>query len=699
MLTTFEPEDVVRETIWGDHGKSNFPAFEIASAAKTAGATVDIYKEQLSEFLAAKTHLQTIDQAQEPPVNTSSALPGSIYRPLIDEYEIRIAEVLPGSFESEVCCILHHCSVEFEYKTIFGVYDPNVTFGPYTRHAVSLEHRKPARYTALSYVWGAPIFDCNIKCNSQDQKITKSLFSALRHLRRDDYSVMLWIDQICINQMDTAERERQVQIMSLIYRRAWNTVIWLGEEAEGSHRAFVTLESVATTLQYAAFLPPEEGFSNVKLPEARSELWEELWKLFERPWFRRLWVIQEAVISPVPYIVCGEVLVSWEKLTGWCAIIKEIGLVAWLRRRFEDRPDQTPSGCEICASMKNSNEISVSNRVLITALIDTRYAQATDPRDKVYGLLGFCKHSIKPDYSKEVSTLYREATLPYMLDAIESAKKQLKPGVASGLKALEKVFRVFSCVDGQSSLSGLPSWLPDWSQSPKTISLGNEERFSHIYSAGKWIPDDALILSPDGQALSATGILFDSIDSVGPVSHRAKISYKNPIMENGDLATYVDFVRACHPYPSGSGLFEAFWKTLVAGKDESGMQPSPPTFADIFSLIIDETTGLRPSLPDQTYSPRRLNGRLTLQNLSTRAPGRLFNDICTAYSSAMKNRRLCITSKKFIGLVPGHAAPGDHICVFAGGRLPFVIRKHDEGSFHMIGECYVHGIMNVLTAL
>ncbi|PQE12795.1 Heterokaryon incompatibility protein [Rutstroemia sp. NJR-2017a BBW] len=346
------------------------------------------------------------------------------------------------------------------------------------------------------------------------------------------------------------------------------------------------------------------------------------------------------------------------------ALPENSGLLAWLRRTFKDELDQILSGCEGCLSMIDHELVQSSTAsALMMALVDTRYAQATDPRDKVYGLLGLYEQPIEADSSKEVSTVYRETTLLYLLETIKRIDKELKPGVVGGSMALKLVFHILSSVNGPSSLPGLPSWLPGWSQGPKTTSLGYAGSASHTYIAAKRIPDDSVV--PE-----------------------------DPSTENGDLATYVEFVRKCHPYPSGSGLFEAFWKTLVAGKDEPGMQPCPPTFADIFSLILDKTTGLHPSLPDQTYSPRRLQGRLTLHILPSRASGRLFNDICSAYAPAMKNRRLCITSKKFIGLVPEHAAPGDYVCVFIAGCVPLVIWKQDEGSFHMIGGRYVHDIMN-----
>ena len=51
-----------------------------------------------------------------------------------------------------------------------------------------------------------------------------------------------------------------------------------------------------------------------------------------------------------------------------------------------------------------------------------------------------------------------------------------------------------------------------------------------------------------------------------------------------------------------------------------------------------------------------------------------------------------MTRKGFVGLVPGDAAEGDVICVFIGVKVPFVLRE-DEDGYQLLGDCYVHGIM------
>lgn len=75
-------------------------------------------------------------------------------------------------------------------------------------------------HTALSYVWGNPALVRLIRCNSKPFATTENLDLALRQIRRLDVAVLLWVDQICINQDDLQEKNQQVAIMVTIYQRA-----------------------------------------------------------------------------------------------------------------------------------------------------------------------------------------------------------------------------------------------------------------------------------------------------------------------------------------------------------------------------------------------------------------------------------------------------------------------------------------------
>ncbi|KAK4096213.1 hypothetical protein N658DRAFT_511392 [Parathielavia hyrcaniae] len=94
------------------------------------------------------------------------------------------------------------------------------------------------KFEALSYMWGPEDGNDAITLNGFAFRVRRNLLDALRFLRRYDTSrreatkegspCMYWIDAICINQDDTAERNRQLPIIGQIYFRA-STVVEIGQ--------------------------------------------------------------------------------------------------------------------------------------------------------------------------------------------------------------------------------------------------------------------------------------------------------------------------------------------------------------------------------------------------------------------------------------------------------------------------------------
>ena len=92
----------------------------------------------------------------------------------------------------------------------------------------SLGYKSGKSFEALSYVWG-DIRDCHtILVGGRSVSVTKSLETALRHLRYPDKPRALWVDYVYINQEDVLERSQQVARMGLIYEQASSVLIWLG---------------------------------------------------------------------------------------------------------------------------------------------------------------------------------------------------------------------------------------------------------------------------------------------------------------------------------------------------------------------------------------------------------------------------------------------------------------------------------------
>ena len=178
-------------------------------------------------------------------------------------------------------------------------------------------------YTAVSYAWGNGDQTEDLRVANQDDsviKITKNLKSALCHMRSATDEVVLWIDQICINQRDTAEKNAQVgSMMAKIYKRASQLLLWLGDESEDSKIALKTIREACSELEAQGklakrqMLEESEGLAGILDPvmayvtlydekgDFKYRAWLAVVKLLARPWFRRLWVPMDHQIPTADY--------------------------------------------------------------------------------------------------------------------------------------------------------------------------------------------------------------------------------------------------------------------------------------------------------------------------------------------------------------------------------------------------------------
>ena len=169
-------------------------------------------------------------------------------------------------------------------------------------------------YEALSYVWGSedkkrPIYIGANNGGSEDDKrpiynelhVTENLHAALRHLRHCSMERILWIDAICINQANSAEKMRQVQSMAKIYAKASRVIVWLvdppdegdapdnGDQVCNGDQALEAIRAAAA----------EER----RVDSAMDQ--RKILTLLGRKWFHRIWVsgiwsiIRQAAIDKV----------------------------------------------------------------------------------------------------------------------------------------------------------------------------------------------------------------------------------------------------------------------------------------------------------------------------------------------------------------------------------------------------------------
>ncbi|KAL8366518.1 hypothetical protein RB595_005015 [Gaeumannomyces hyphopodioides] len=665
---------------------------------------------------------------------------------LLEPQEIRVLELKPGSGEDEIRCSLHHCSLDVPIKTrsdagpetdpevlrlqqmyVRGEWEGPAPFMPKgfiseePRHALLLPDRlEPVAYTALSYTWGPNVFDALIELDGYKKPVTAALDRALRHFRRPDAGLVMWIDQLCINQADEGEKEKQIPLMGRIYAQSFNTLVWLGDAAPGSNDAIALLRQIATEMHMD--MKPLEipaDLARRYLPGPEDKAWKALRDFFLRPWFTRVWINQEVWMPEIIMAMCGDDAINWEMLVTAYKNLESSGLSRWMFETLPPPEDEVDRGINVISRAGRLWDFPPQNKSYVrqTDLIEEiRDRRCYDPRDKVYGLMGMLKTPKwnKVSYSQTYTTsmLYRDVAA-YRLENMP-----------------QSLDRVLASVDHEYTRTtpGLPSWVPDWDQPRQTSPLC--DNFSGVYGT----KNKLCFPLPQYELEAKTGIKGHEHEAKiiikGVELHSRAVFVDRVVKTSGRLTdpdiclvspqtTNKDFLVACadlaaaaapgSPYmgslgapPAGGKAFEVFWRTLVADKDDTNMQRAPESYGEVFSFLLDQSTGRSPSFPGQTYSQRQRKpkgrGGLDLEMLAgKRTMGMAFRSLRNAAGRAAKNRRFVVTEKRMFGFVPHWAREGDDIVIIQGCNIPFVLRRAaraDGRRYHVVGECYVHGIMS-----
>ncbi|KAK3489759.1 heterokaryon incompatibility protein-domain-containing protein [Neurospora crassa] len=293
------------------------------------------------------------------------------YRQLDHENAIRLLSIIPGSGEEN-------------------------------SSTYSLLHAELGKipYQALSYEWGLPSDDDpNITIDGHTVRIRKNLSEALKQvssvIRYLDF-LLLWIDALCINQHDDAEKSQQVQKMGKIFSSAKKVLAWTGPMANDSDYAMDVLNSA-----------PRDCIYDEQLPEnyrARTAILA--W--CNRPYWKRIWIIQELFLAKRLVFMCGSRSIPRRG--------NVITNCLWVILNSEERslsafePDNAEFWFTVLYQGKNKSH-TLRNWLHVCA---TSQIMATDTRDYIYAVLSIshetrtCLAQIIPDYTKSAKTVFED---------------------------------------------------------------------------------------------------------------------------------------------------------------------------------------------------------------------------------------------------------------------------------------------------
>ncbi|RYP19190.1 hypothetical protein DL765_003505 [Monosporascus sp. GIB2] len=288
------------------------------------------------------------------------------------------------------------------------------------------------QYEALSYAWGEKGAGKDIIIDGERLGVFENLEAALRRLRKPKEWRTLWIDAICINQDDFTEKQEQIPLMHKIYRQAQQVCVWLGESTGTSRMAMRHINTVRDggwreffwgCLEEGVFDHKYSWYGikeTLKVMRNKASVYEvtslyeelvhgEVRELLARPWWKRAWVVQEAVAAKKLLIMCGPETAPWECIGQATEPVGTTPLET--ASLFGQRVGSTYTFPDETYLQISAYRDRQKPAPLFQLLYDFRDLSCADPRDKIYAFLGLAAETtdieVQPDYTADVTAVYR----------------------------------------------------------------------------------------------------------------------------------------------------------------------------------------------------------------------------------------------------------------------------------------------------
>ncbi|KAG7284278.1 hypothetical protein NEMBOFW57_010644 [Staphylotrichum longicolle] len=637
------------------------------------------------------------------------------------------------------------------------------------------------KYTCLSYAWGPPSPQKSVELNGCRFDLRENLYLALKRLRLPDKARRLWVDAVCINQNDIHEREDQVSIMQHIYHTASDVIAWIGEDnGEPDRRAIAFMKELSARSKSSIHVDPEDsdsalGFARPTAPlddesvdwlesvtpfGLVDSVWLDLAALIDRPWFSRIWIVQEVVLGKQVMVQCGPHQFDWIELF-YCAIfVKEhaeiiramaapdclkfhdpkkaafymkslpmdrllnatnrIDSVGYLasRRRMQTMVQTLAESAfkQHLAQTEQSNSPPDTDQTPWTLhTLTTRFRPfaSTDPRDKIYALLGIASEVLNLPASTFPAISYAPDTkvVDVLWEVITSELQDKRDlGFLRGAAGL-------NC-DNQE---GYPSWMPLWYHESGEGARGMAVQFAEVedsavgvrYRASGGLKATVMGLDKERKEVSVAGVLVGRVKEGGlgevydqDVEREERWAVRRRWAEMlgfGEVEKLAQVLMALRmngqmgdeeaeerlegvlgKLPAGArAVYSRFEGTVMASATDEGTQRLlyPPADAKVSGLAKMLGGGKRPR---HFTHPMQLNveGRV-----STVCHGRrLF--VCDKAGGSGQN----------FGLCPSKTQEGDFVALLVGSNVLHIIRQLEivDGLpvFGLVGEAYVHNWMD-----
>nr|POE87947.1 heterokaryon incompatibility protein 6, or allele [Quercus suber] len=548
--------------------------------------------------------------------------------------------------------------------------EPASAWGPLRVRLERHEVQLAPPYAALSYSWGQHEQLVEIRVNGKPLEISPDLQSALTSVA--GRYTHFWVDAICINQAHNEEKNDQVRRMKAIYERAQAVLIWLGRvEHDQPDMQAVT----AAMYDWCPLGLPEERQERHLLSRRRAA---QLLSHGDRAWWSRVWVIQEITSARRPYVCIGSELVAWDEFVKSVTAEPDEPRLARSQSDLVDRWQAAQAQVKQLHGLRKHLRSSPGGEEILDLMRITCASQASNPRDKIYGLLGLATRrdqvGIKIDYSYSTARAFGDVVLHVVRNK-------------ASLDVLVDQWQRGCGIAYSKDKANLPSWIPDFSKSIEDAPLPLTH--VHAYHASGRRRPDIKIRKPFLE-LPLAVVRFDVIeevmsDCVLDVEPGDELdTFRLITLPSLEAFAYPALRRPIRPDDPRHRISreQAFWRSLLLDHGADETHAADAEAGAIIALL-------------QRTATEELDVVLAALRPFARRPW----DVIRQIQHTLLGRALLTTRAGFIGVAPAtHVQRGDLVAVPIGASVPFVLRPAPEPEprrekFTLVGDCFVHGIM------
>lgn len=487
--------------------------------------------------------------------------------------------------------------------------------------------------------------------------------------------------------------------MRLIYEKAQAVLIWLGEPNIRTGNALQLLLELRGLVQEFPALAednpsPAEVARVGRYPKLGhileivrdSQNLHDIESLFGRPWFCRLWVVQEVVVVKFAKLLLGETQLDLDVLLSTIYALSASVLTGMFF---------SPATVDVCKHLCFILELrkNAFPYALLELLNILRSLAATDPRDKLFAVLGLsiCPHELmlRPNYSREVAEVFTNVA-KYCLTQSDNL---FNP--SNTMTTDPNPLVLFSCLEVTSTdQRTLPSWVPDWTLPATTSILGKHNKLFRTDRG----PISPIRFSEDNRTLFLSGHIINKIQIVERfvpyVRNEGANPWHNLYQDTENVGRYFLRCRALalqapDPYPTGEPLEEAIWRTFVCDLNIPNESRATDELKEAWKVYQQHADKIEERLARNLVAFAQDIDAVTEEQLLL-----FLIHFGFARGGPDVSRSFCLTEQGRIGWIPRHSMPGDIICIFEGATVPYALRRDGQDHFKILGECYVHGLMD-----